>query len=330
MQRSHETSDAADPGDGARPSRAVDARRVREVLARFRRPDDGLAAAILARTWLVVFAAIALALHIDHPLASLAAVVAIATRQRGLIAITHTASHGVFFRTRRLNTALQALYAYPNLSTLSLYGPDHAIHHREVGGASPTALDYLNYEMDLARGGGLRRTWRVLLRPLLGYDGAVSTWETLVELIQNPRRAWPVALFWLAITAACALAGVLPHLVLYWIVPMVWLRPVLGLWSELADHFGARSGVRDHVGWFQSHVVSVYGLHHALHHRDPRIPCYREARAVAALAAIGVEFETTRTFRDFLRCVYAEPVLRFPRPRASDAPVAERAAAGEG
>ncbi|NJK32524.1 MAG: hypothetical protein HC927_09005 [Deltaproteobacteria bacterium] len=251
---------------------------------------------------------------LEHPLVSFIAIVVVATRQRALIAILHTASHGVFFRTRRWNTSLQPLFAYPNLQALALYRPDHVIHHREVGSSSPTALDYLNFEMDLAPPGFWRRTYRVLLRPLAGYDGLVATWETVVELVQHPRVGLAILAFWLPILSLCAWAGVLGQLLLYWFVPMIWLRPVLGLWSEMADHFGTATGTRDHIGLFQSMFVSVYGLYHALHHRDPRIPCYMEKQAVAALARIGVEHETTSDFRGFLRTVYGEARAHPPAP----------------
>ncbi|MCB9763498.1 MAG: fatty acid desaturase [Alphaproteobacteria bacterium] len=293
-------------------------RLVRETLAPFRRSSDARAFSVLGRTWGIVAAAIALAVALDHPLATLAAIVVIATRQRALIAILHTASHGVFFRTRRWNTTLQPLFAWPNLQALELYGPDHVIHHRDVGAATPDALDYLNVEMGLAPGGFGRRTWRVFVRPLIGVDGLVATWETLQELAQNPRVGGKLALFWLPVVGVCAWLGALEPLALYWFVPMVWLRPVLGLWSELADHFGTRTGTRDHVGLFQSHFVSIYGLHHALHHRDPRVPCYREAEACAALARVGVHLETTRTFREFLETVYGEVTWEVP-PRRQQA-----------
>jgi fatty acid desaturase len=290
----------------------VDDRIVRRVLLRHRRSDDRRAALILLRTWLAIGATIALAVHVSHPLASLIAVVVIATRQRALIAIMHTASHGVFFRRRRWNTALEPLYAYPNLHALSLYKPDHVIHHHDVGVGAPGALDYLNVEMGLAPGGFARRTFRVFVRPLLGYDGIVATLETLRELIQNPRALLRIASLWVPVTAAAALSGGLRHLLLYWVVPMVWLRPALGLWSEMSDHFGAESGARDHVGWFQRLFVSVYGLHHWIHHKDPRVPCYMEAKAAEALAQIGVKIETTRTFREFLLVAYGEAVTRIP------------------
>lgn len=296
------------------PVEPVDDRLIHEALAPWRRSSDWKAFGVLLRTWLVVAITIGVATYLEHPLVSFLAIVAVATRQRALIAILHTASHGVFFRHRRWNDRLQPLFAYPNLQALELYRPDHVIHHRDVGRADPTALDYLNVEMDLAPGGWWRRTLRVFVRPLLGYDGVVATWETLVELWQHPRVARSMVSFWLPIMAACAWAGVLGELLLYWFVPMIWLRPVLGLWSEMADHFGSATGTRDHVGWFQSSFVSIYGLYHAVHHRDPRIPCYREAGAVAALARIGVHHETTRSFRDFLRVAYG-PATSMPKPR---------------
>jgi fatty acid desaturase len=49
-------------------------------------------------------------------------------------------------------------------------------------------------------------------------------------------------------------------------------------WSEIADHYNTRSGIRTRVGWIANFIFHNNGYHHA-HHRYPSIPQFNLKKA---------------------------------------------------
>ena len=79
------------------------------------------------------------------------------------------------------------------------------------------------------------------------------------------------------------------------------------IWSEMQQATCDQGYFSVQAGSVVPFGASVFdGLHHALHHRFPRVPYYHESAADAALRARGAELETTETFADFVRFLYGK------------------------
>ncbi len=89
-----------------------------------------------------------------------------------------------------------------------------------------------------------RRLWLILIKPILGYTGFLffrGVWE-------DRRERLPVLKLWIPALLALGALGGLRMLLLYWVVPLVWMFPVFEWWSGVLDHFDTPSGTRNTRG----------------------------------------------------------------------------------
>src|SRR5205823_4055206 len=154
--------------------------------------------------------------------------------------------------------------AYPIVDAVSIYRPPHLDHHREIADGSDDRFAFLHGELRLPERGAWGRTWVVFVRPLVGH-AALSFLRTAVKNLRGqPRAALRIAIYWAFLVAACGALHILPQLLLYWVVPLVWLHPAFLLWGEVSDHFAvtAASGTRNHIGLFHAALTNGHALYH--------------------------------------------------------------------
>jgi fatty acid desaturase len=279
------------------------------ALARFATRDDRRAFLAIGADWAIVFVAALVADHLAHPLAWLVAAVVIAGRQTAMLNLTHAAAHRALFERARWNEGLEVLYALPIADTVARYRVPHLEHHREIATLDPNRFEFLHDTLGLPRRSAWGRTWTVFVAPLLGTSGFGALRDTIRAAAKDREYRAKMLAFWVPLVVVAALGGALRPLLLYWVVPLLWLSPVFLLWGEVSDHFRAPGGTRDHVGLFHAALTNGHGLYHDVHHRYAFIPFYREREAHAHLVAIGAAApECSRSALDFVRRVYG-PML---------------------
>lgn len=128
--------------------------------------------------------------------------------------------------------------------------------------------------------------------------------STFEQASENPWWTLRLAAYWFVLVVVCSWAGWLKYLLLYWIVPLLWLYLVFYNWAELTDHFAVKDDARNQQGAFYSLFIKGHEMYHAVHHLYPRIPFYRIKAASRYLQAAGEEFEETRGIIDFVKILY--------------------------
>lgn len=276
----------------------------RTELKPFRRIDDRRAFATIALDYAIIFATAAMASWIHRTPATLLAVVIIAGRQSALQGLVHSASHFSLFSRKKQNVKLQFLLAYPILDSVPIYREQHLEHHRDFSLKTPDRFDYLYDCLQLSREGAWSRTWVVFIKPLLGHAGYVFVSDTVKTLSQNLGYALELAVYWVAVLFTAWLFGGLWPLFLYWIVPLLWLYPVMDIWAELSDHLDAKGESRNQEGLFYRTLFKGHEVYHAVHHLYPFVPFYRLRDLNECLREKGLALENSRGSADFWRIVY--------------------------
>ncbi|HET8798115.1 MAG TPA: fatty acid desaturase [Thermoanaerobaculia bacterium] len=266
--------------------------------------DNRVTLLIIAADYLVIFATIVIAVRVDHPVATLIAMVLIAGRQVAFLNLVHAASHYSLMSKRKMNDRVDLLVAYLILDGVRPYRGNHLPHHHLFNRKDPGRFEYLEDRITGHEAGFWRRTWEVFLKPFLGGDGIGFVRSTFDQAMDNRWWTLRLAIYWLVVVSLCAWAGWLKYLLLYWIVPLLWIYPVFYNWAELSDHFAVREDARNQQGLFYSLFIKGHEMYHAVHHLYPRIPFYRIKAASKHLQASGAQFEETRGFLDFLKILY--------------------------
>ncbi|RME25896.1 MAG: fatty acid desaturase [Deltaproteobacteria bacterium] len=252
----------------------------------FVRRSDLRGALALLRDWGLIFATAFVAEHIGTAWARAAAVLLIGRIQFGIgEALLHEASHHNLFRTRRLNDALQVLYALPFFVTLQAWRAEHLRHHRLLGEPGDHIVDDYGHYGLLDPQPRLRWIW--FGRPLCGLV-AFDYLRGLFE-INRPRDWAVVAGTWAIVLGAGTIGGHLELVLLYHVLPQLLVFAPLLYWSEIADHYRTRTGCRSRTGALANWFGHDNG-YHEIHHRYETIP-FHQLRA-AHRALLGDDAET--------------------------------------
>jgi len=266
--------------------------------------DDRKSLAILAGDYCLILGIAALAIRADNLLATVVGIALIAGRQVALLNLLHAAAHRALFSSSKLNDRVDVLVGYPLLDAVRSYRAFHLPHHRDIAGKSPDRFDYLYRQLPQPDAGAWRRTWTILLKPLAGNAGFNFLRDVWATARSDPGLAFRLASYWATLAVVFHQAGWLEYLLLYWLVPLIWLYPVFYFWAEIADHYAVRRDARNHRGLFYWLFLKAHDMCHAVHHRYPQIPFYRLRAANEHLASGGEQIEESSSFADFLRILY--------------------------
>ncbi len=266
--------------------------------------DDRLSLLIIAAAYASTVAIASLALVVDHPLLTFAAITLIAGRQVAFLNLVHAAAHYTLFSKRKVNNSVDLLIGYPIFDSVRPYRSYHLQHHRDVARKSPDRFDYLSEQLPEPDAGPWRRTWVVIVKPLCGVAGVDFLRATVDAARENPWLGFKLVAYWFVVIAAFWRAGWLGYLLLYWLLPLVWLYPVFYFWAEMTDHYAVQDEARNQRGLFYSLFIKGHEMYHAVHHRHPRIPFYRIKAASSYLSSLGQHIEESRGVVDFVRILY--------------------------
>ena len=180
--------------------------------------------------------------------------------------LLHEASHDHLFKSKVLNNAVGNVIGYAIFTTLDTWKKEHQIHHKYLlSDQDHLYWDYQRYRLHQ----GLHPFILWVLRPL----GGVVGWQWIQSELPSLFKHLPVFISYSVITLCCYVTHHLDSLLLYWFLPLIWVYPSILYWSEITDHYLARSTTRSNLspiwnGMFHS------GGYHWLHHQYPFVPWY--------------------------------------------------------
>ncbi|MFI9042344.1 fatty acid desaturase, partial [Streptomyces sp. NPDC053726] len=192
---------------------------------------------------LAAIAVAAVAGHIvGYIVGPLLAVCYIGVRQRHLSNLAHECVHSKLMATHRGNRLIGYLLTGLLGEGFAPYRTSHYVHHAKLGsdddpmfqsyragniraaGSSPSRLDFV---------------LRVIVRNALW---RLPKTAVLTLLTRAPGESWRAlatrAALWAAVVAALWPVGGVPYLLLYWLLPLVLVRPVVTWITDLGNHAG--------------------------------------------------------------------------------------------
>lgn len=292
------------------PAETDGARRIlaREPAARARlqklmEPNGAMTLALLALEWSAVVAAVLISEWAQHWAVYILAAWFIGGRMVSLAEVLgHDSVHYNLFRRRSLNQSLEFLWFTPIFESWSSYREAHNRHHAFLLKENDPAIQ--DYERWGLHAGPQNSVWIWFVRPLLCFDTLYLLRQIVSGLVEDRAYRLRIALFWLPVLALAAWAGGLELLLYYWFIPLLWCYPALVFWSETGEHFNVKQGqTRNTFGWVEFLFVSPQNdRYHAVHHRFPRIPGFRLARAYRELD-LSRDVEESHGFMDLYRRV---------------------------
>ena len=233
---------------------------------------------------------------VGHGVGPLLAVCYIGVRQRHLSNLAHECVHSKLMTTRRGNRALGYLLTGLLGEGFLPYRSSHYVHHAKLGSDDdPMFQSYRAGNIHAAGSTPSRISFvlRVIVRN--------AVWRlpkaALLPLISKaPEETWrglgARAAIWVAVAVACRPFGILGAFLLYWLVPLILVRPVVTWITDLGNHAGLientdpllqTRGWSSH--WLTRHLLGGHldDMYHPLHHWCPQIP-WRRLPEAAELA----------------------------------------------
>jgi fatty acid desaturase len=215
-------------------------------------------------------------------------------RQRHLSNLGHECVHGKITRSGAANTWVGRLITGLLGESFLPYRLSHQVHHGLLG--SPQDPMFQSY---LARGAttASRDKRAFVSRVIVGnalWLLPVTAVRTMLTRAEG--ESWTAVLsraaLWAGLLTAATATGTLGYLLVFWVAPLVFIRPVITWITDLGNHAGViESGdpVTQTRGW-TSHALTrhVLGGHlddmyHPIHHWCPRIPWRKLPHAEAIL-----------------------------------------------
>lgn len=225
----------------------------------------------------------------------------IGVRQRHLSNLAHECVHQKLLLTQRGNRLIGHLLTGLLGEGLKPYRVTHAVHHAKLGSEDdPMFRSYRAGNIRRAGSSPTRRAFvaRVIVRAALW---RLPTSALRVLLTKAPEESWRApasrAALWSAALAACWPLHAVGTLLLYWFVPLVFVRPVVTWVTDLGNHAGLiengdvllqTRGWSSH--WLTRHLLGGHldDMYHPIHHWCPKIP-WRRLPEAAALARQRLE-----------------------------------------
>lgn len=215
-------------------------------------------------------------------------------RQRHLSNLGHECVHAKIMRSAPANKLLGRFITVILGESFSPYRQSHQIHHAKLGSADdPMLQSYLSRRATTP----VRDKRAFIVRVVLGN----AIWElprsAVVTLLSRAEGETRIATlgrgtFWAVIAVASIATGTLAEVVMYWVVPLVFVRPVVTWITDLGNHAGViESGdpITQTRGW-TSHALTRHllgghldDMYHPVHHWCPRIPWRKLPQAAAIL-----------------------------------------------
>lgn len=327
-----DNSASISPPDNPPRFAAFDPRRALRDIAEYSRIDNLRGAWTIVRQWLVIAAAAATAIWLDHWAAYLVAAIVIASRQHALAIIMHDQAHYRLFSNRRLAEWICDLTcAFPVGLSTSRYRRGHLAHHQHNGTAQDPDLQAMLSDPDWRWPKSGRECLRLFVFDALGlhvgkFLKIFRAWTPMTELfkirgsqltIEERVRFLiylAVLVVVLAMTRGWAVYGVL------WVLPSLTLLGAIFRMRAISEHVGTPNGhelnaTRHVVGtWWERLLIAPLNVnHHLEHHLFPAVPLYNLPelrRRLLEEPRFRTESTTTRTYTGLRDGVIGEILIQ--------------------
>lgn len=247
---------------------------------------------------LTAIAVAAIAGHrIGYVVGPLLAVCYIGVRQRHLSNLAHECVHSKLMATRRGNRFIGYLLTGLLGEGFVPYRSSHAVHHATLGSeADPMLKSYRAGNIRAAGQAPSRASFllRVIVRNALW---RLPKTAALTLLLRAPGETWRAlaarAVLWAGIVTGLWPVGGVPYLLLYWLFPLLLVRPLVTWITDLGNHAGViedddvllrTRGWSSH--WLTRHLLGGHldDMFHPIHHWCPQIPWRRLPEAHALIS----------------------------------------------
>lgn len=238
---------------------------------------------------LIAIAAAAFLGHvIGYVVGPLLAVCYIGVRQRHLSNLAHECVHSKLMATHKGNRLVGHVLTALLGEGFLPYRRSHYVHHAKLGSDDdPMFQSYRAGNIRAAGEAPSRRSFvvRVIMRNALW---RLPKAAVLTLVTKAPGETWRAlaarGALWAAVVAVCWPFDAVLLFLLYWLVPLVFVRPVVTWITDLGNHAGLientdvllqTRGWSSH--WLTRHLLGGHldDMHHPLHHWCPQIPWRR-------------------------------------------------------
>lgn len=256
---------------------------------------------VYAQTIAVIVAAV----HFDHPLVWVAALVLMGRAHAQFAALMHEAAHRMLFRNRKANDWVgRWLLGFPSFTPTDLYRRGHMAHHREEFGPNePDIPLYRGYPISRA---SLRRK---LVRDATGRTG----WKLFKGLFRGVRATEPAISSQARGIAAVQIVLIVAGIALGhpWLWLLLWFLPHLTVWRvinrlrSIAEHGGMQRSQdrRNTTHSVRQHALARFLMvpcwigWHLAHHVDSGVPMrnlpkYHRELVRAGYVSDGLEYRS--------------------------------------
>lgn len=255
-----------------------------------------------------IYVAIAIAIFSNFWLYPLSIMI-IGARQRALASLLHEAAHGTLFRSLPLNITIgRVLCGWTILQSFDAYRTSHVLNHHPKLGELTDDPDF-KYMTDTGvyhTQTRVRFLLRFILLPLCGRSTVQYVNFLLRDRLFGPltRRgerleATCVIAFHIGLIIVCWQSMFLKDLLLFWYLPFLVIFPMIGWFSELAEHYplmhpakGKKmySSRNRYAGFIERLFIGMHGDNfHLTHHILPGIPHWNLKKATMILSE-DIEF----------------------------------------
>jgi fatty acid desaturase len=237
-----------------------------------------------------IAAAIALAHFTGYRFYVLSALV-IGARQRAIASLLHEAAHGTLFKSRALNQTIGRFFCgWTILQSFGAYRTSHVLnHHPKIGRISHDPdFQYMSETGVYEAQTRLRFVARFLIAPFLGlltprYMMFLLRDRLWYALTRRGERIEVMAAVALHVVVLLVLlhVGSTIGLLLFWWLPFFIVYPVIGWFSELAEHYPLMERTGDKIyfsrnryaGRLEQFLIGMHGdNYHLTHHLLPGVP----------------------------------------------------------
>jgi fatty acid desaturase len=252
---------------------------------------------------------------------------AIATRQRALATLVHEAVHGTLAANERVNRFLGTWFSgYVILQPFDAFRRSHIRDHHGSFGDVRTDPDFRAH---ITAGlykpqSGAEFVWRHMVMPLLGRETSAIVKELRLSGTRDEVRPGLAVVCYLAtLGLLCSTTGYGTQFLLYWIIPLLFVFPLINWYMALLEHFPlvGNNSIDLHttrhraLGPISYHFLGIHNEgYHLDHHLSPMIPYWNlpkahEIRLLDPVYARTIEDTAPRSgtvlwqFRDIVRQV---------------------------
>lgn len=258
------------------------------------RPTIGLLDVLVDIAYIT--AAAVLGALVGHGIGPVLAVLYIGVRQRHLSNLAHECVHSKLLASKRGNRLVGYLLTALLGEGFQPYRVPHGIHHAHLGSDRDPMLQ--SYRAgDIHRAGPaptrLHFVVKVIVRNAVWRLPRTAARTLVTKAAEETWRAPAArAAAWAGAVAVCWPFDAIGAFLLYWLLPLVFVRPAVTWITDLGNHAGLIENaepVRQTRGWtshwLTRHLLGGHldDMHHPVHHWCPQIPFRRLPEATAMI-----------------------------------------------